>query len=368
MQGLGQVPPRGCILALVTDAFGSGGGIAQYNRDFIGALARCVDVESIEILPRLCPDGATGLPQRVRQHPAIFPRVRYSVRALGLAVNRRPGVIFCGHLFMAPMAAAIARLIGARLAIQLHGVEIWRRPSALQRAALKAADMVLCVSSDTRAHAIGWTAISPRRAVIVPNTVADDFTPGEGTALRRQLGVDSKRVLLSVSRLAADEQYKGQDRVIRLINSMRAQGHDVVFLIAGEGDDRARLEALARAQGVADHVRFLGKVPREQLPDLYRAADLFVMPSTGEGFGIVFLEAMACGTPALGLAAGGAVDALGDGLGEAVAEGELQDAMIRMLAAGKPNGQALASKVRERFGRTAFETSSPTPCRPSAWA
>lgn len=302
------------ILALVTDAFGVGGGIAQYNRDFIEAVAARPGIEAIDVLPRRGSGEVTGLPPRVRQYASTYARILYSLRALGLALTRRPGVIFCGHLFMAPIAAPLARLTGARLVIQLHGVEIWDRPSGQQRAALKAADLVLCVSRDTRARAIGWAAIAPERAIVVPNTVADDYTPGDGSQVRRRLGLEDNIVLLSVSRMASDERYKGQDRVIRLIQPARAKGHDVVFLVAGDGDDRPRLEALAASEGVAEHVRFLGEVPRAELPDLYRAADLFVMPSTGEGFGIVFLEAMACGTPALGLDAGGAADALGGGL------------------------------------------------------
>jgi phosphatidylinositol alpha-1,6-mannosyltransferase len=330
------------------------GGIAEYNRRLVVALAAGSGAPDIDILPRRGRADASELPPRVRQHPSTFNRAGYALRALGLAAARRPRVVFCGHLFMAPLAAVAARMVGAKLLIQLHGVEIWNRPTRLQRAALSAADLVLCVSRDTRDRAQAWAAIAPQKIAVVPNTVSDNYTPGDGSALRQRLGLHGKVVLLSVGRLAASERYKGQDRVIRLIGAARARGHDVIFLVAGEGDDRPRLEALAASEGVAEHVRFLGYVPDEELPGLYRAADLFVMPSTGEGFGIVFLEAMACGTPALGLAAGGAVDALA-GLGEAAPEGELPSALFRLLAADKPNPQALAAKVRERFGAPAFQ-------------
>jgi phosphatidylinositol alpha-1,6-mannosyltransferase len=138
-----------------------------------------------------------------------------------------------------------------------------------------------------------------------------------------------------------------------------ARGHDVVYRVAGEGDDRPRLEALARECGVAGRVRFLGAVPRPALPALYRAADLFVLPSRGEGFGIVFLEAMACGTPALGLAEGGAVDPLA-GLGRAVPSEALAESIAAELArtaAGRDEAErrALAGRVRARFGRPLFE-------------
>jgi phosphatidylinositol alpha-1,6-mannosyltransferase len=152
------------------------------------------------------------------------------------------------------------------------------------------------------------------------------------------------------------QRYKGQDRVIAAIPYIVAQGHDVEYLLVGEGDDRARLEALARHAGVSERVRFLGAADLQVLTELYRMADLFVMPSTGEGFGIAFLEAMASGTPALGLDVAGARDALADGqLGTVVSEAELPVAIARLLAKPKPDPVALAAAARARFGREKFK-------------
>ena len=271
----------------------------------------------------------------------------------------RPDIVFCGHLFMAPLAHLLARLTGARLVIQTHGVEIWPRPKPLQRRGLEAADLVLSVSRDTRARVLGWTALPPDRALVAPNTVAEAYRPatsGEQAAARARLGVGSQRVLLSVSRLDARERYKGQDRVIPLIPALAARGHDVLFLIAGAGDDAPRLAALAERHGVAARVRFLGEVPAAHLAGLYRAADLYLMPSAGEGFGVAFLEALACGVPAIGRDLGGAADALGRGLGEAVEEAGLHDAAYdRALARPRPDPHALAAEVARRYGRPAFQ-------------
>ena len=346
--------PAPAMLALVTDAFGGRGGIAQYNRDFLAALARCGRMSSITVLPRHAPDRVVS-PAALSQAPPRPGRVAYTIVAVIAALRRPPDIVFCGHLYMAPLAWLIARLSRAKLIVQTHGIEAWPRPSRLQRAAAEAADLVMCVSRYTRACVVGWAAIAPERVVVVPNTVEDAFAPGDGSALRAALGLDGKRVLLTVGRMDTRERYKGHDRVIAAIPFLVGRGLDVVYVVIGEGDDRARLEAHAREAGVAERVRFLGAVGAKRLAEAYRMADLFVMPSTGEGFGIAFLEAMASGTPALGLDVGGARDALADGeLGTVVSEAELAGALDRLLSGPRPDPKSLADRVHARFGRDAF--------------
>jgi phosphatidyl-myo-inositol dimannoside synthase len=347
---------QACCLALVTDAFGGRGGIAQYNRDFLQALAEGGVASSITVLPRHAPEPIAA-PAAINQIPARPGRFAYAARALLAAFGGRIDVVFCGHLYMAPLAWLIARLKGAKLVVQMHGIEAWPCPSRLRRAAAEAADLVLCVSRHTRACVAGWAAIAPERIVVVSDTVADRFTPGDDRELRAALGLDGKHVLLTVSRMDARERYKGHDRVIAAIPDLVRRGHDVVYVIIGEGDDRACLEQLAQDSGVVERVRFLGGAV-QQLAEVYRMADLFVMPSTGEGFGIAFLEAMASGTPALGLAAAGACDALADGeLGTTLSEeDDLPAAVARLLALPKPDPVALSQAVRARFGRPVFRS------------
>jgi phosphatidylinositol alpha-1,6-mannosyltransferase len=341
-------------LALVTDAYGGRGGIAQYNRDFLSAIAECGTVSSIIVVTRHAPNRAVT-PTRIRQASPRPSRLAYTVVALLTALRQRVDVVFCGHLYMAHLAAVIARLKGAKLVIQMHGTDAWARPSWPQRMAVEAADLVLCVSRHTRALVVGWAAIAPERVLVLPNTVADVFVPGDGSALRAELGLKGKQVLLTVGRMDSRERYKGHERVIAAIPKLLEKGHDLVYVIVGDGDDQVRLEDLAQEARVAERTLFLGSVGPQRLAELYRMADLFVMPSTGEGFGIVFLEAMASGTPALGLDVAGASDALGDGeLGTLVSEGELAAAIDRLLSAPKQDPHELSEAVRARFGREAF--------------
>ena len=258
------------------------------------------------------------------------------------------------QIYHGPLSHTIARLTGAKLLSQLHGTEIWGDLPARTRGPLEASGIVLTVSRNTRARLLAKANIEPERVLVLNNTIGCDFRPLDRHAARAKFHLTDEFAILTVARLDAREGYKGHDRIIPWIARM-AREFRIRYLIAGVGDDRARLERLAETYGIADRVTFLGKVRREDLPALYRAADLFALPSTGEGFGIAFLEAMACGTPAIGLAVGGAPDALGEGmLGACVAEGELHQALSDALRSPPPDAGALSATVHERFGQLVF--------------
>lgn len=106
-------------------------------------------------------------------------------------------------------------------------------------------------------------------------------------------------VILTIGRLSASERYKGQDQIILALPSLIQALPDLRYIIGGRGDDEPRLRALAAELGVEKHVTFTGFISDSELADHYRLADLYVMPSTGEGFGIVYLESLACGRPCL---------------------------------------------------------------------
>ena len=177
----------GRCLALVGDAFGGRGGIAQYNRDFLGALANSGLVSSISILPRRAPDPFVLPPGISQAAPASRPHRLHSISA---AQHARPTD---GHGILRPLVYGAAGLLIARwhrakLIVQMHGIEAWPRPGLLQQRAVEAADLILCVSRYTRARVIEWAAIAPERVLVLPNTVGQAFTPGDGSALRRDLG------------------------------------------------------------------------------------------------------------------------------------------------------------------------------------
>ena len=329
------------VLALVTDGFSGHGGIAEYNRNFLGSLAACDGIGEVIVLPRLNATPLDPLPFGVGQLPAVKGRIRYSLAALRTAIRRRIDVIFCGHLFMVPLAAALAKLVRAPLWVQVHGVEAWEELSVLHRRSIESAALITSVSRYTRRRLLAWVGVEPARIKVLPATVAPQFKPGpKPEYLIERHALHRKKALMSVSRLASSERYKGNDRVIRALPSVLTRYPDALYLVVGDGDDRPRLEALAAELGLTEKVRFVGLVSSEELPDYFRVADVFVMPSTGEGFGIVFLEAMACGIPVIGGNKDGSLDPLADGvLGFAVDpenNEELVSAICSALRSARP--------------------------------
>lgn len=343
------------MLALVTDAFGGYGGIAQYNRDFLAAAASSGLFSHILSMPRIAPLPIGELPSGVAQSRPAMNRLVYALRALMVALRVRPAIIFNAHIYHSPLAYALARITGATLVSQVHGTEVWDGIPRHCRRALERSDLILAVSRDTRSRVLSAVTIAPEKIAVLGNTVGDEFTPGDRQTARRRFGLGDERAILTVARLGDRNGYKGHDRIIKILPEIRRRGNDVIYLIAGLGPDIDRLRRLAANLEVEAQVRFLGMVPLEDLPDLYRAADLFALPSTGEGFGIVFLEAMACGTPAIGLAVGGAPDALGEGdLGLCPAPQAFEDDLLAALAAGPERDASLPMRVRERFGYERF--------------
>ncbi len=330
------------VLALVTDAFGGRGGIARYNRDFLSALAQSDAVESVTILPRVAPEPVGALPRKLHQHPAVFNPLRYSLAAMhACATSPRPRLLFCGHILMSSLAAAMSKLAAAPLWLQVHGIDAWTPPGGATGWGAEQVTLVTSVSRYTKSRMAGWWNGDPAKICVLPNTVGTQFSPGpKSEALLTRYELHGRKVILTVARLTYADRYKGHDRVIAALPAIREKHPGVAYLITGGGDDIGRLRGVAADAGVLDCMVFAGHVPESELPDHFRLADVYVMPSTKEGFGIVFLEAALTGLPVIGGNADGSVDALADGqIGQLVAPAspeQLVDALMDALEGRRP--------------------------------
>jgi len=347
------------VLALVTEAFGGYGGIAQYNRDLLGALSASDLISEIVVLPRLG-DGSHGrLPDKVEQRAPIAHRSLYSLEALRLATLKGSfDLIFCGHLYLSPLAHILATTISAPQWLQLHGIEAWTRPGKLVERALNSARCITTVSRYTRRKVLNWASIAPAQVRVLPNCIRQFYlegSPTDGRKIIDRLGLAGKRVILTVGRIDKGDVYKGHAKVIDVIAELKKSHPDIVYLVVGEGNNRAALEQLVASYSLQDAVLFLGRLSDEDVRNLYFASDAFVMPSAGEGFGIVFLEAAACGLPAIGGNCDGTVDALADGvLGTLIDPNDRQQLLTAILDVVR--GDIRTSKTAEvaRFGADNF--------------
>ncbi len=340
------------IIALVTDAFGAEGGIAQYNQDFLTALAIQSDVVDLRVLPR---NGVSEkVPDNIEQLSSQQSTWLYTVISLWRAVKYKPDLVFCGHLNFLPLAWLISKLIGIPIWLQLHGIDAWERPNGVTGRLAEKVNLVTCVSRYTRRRFLSWANITHSNVKILPNTISKFINHQKDPVFEESLGIKGKKTLLTVGRLSASECYKGHDRIIACLPRLLKQEPNLIYLIAGDGDDRTRLEELVAKNEVSSCVKFLGNISGEQLSNLYSVVDLFAMPSTGEGFGIVFLEAMAAGTPVLGLDCDGSVDPLRDGnLGTVATEENLCEVLLNALNA--PPSKNLSKRVQDIFGKKQFE-------------
>ncbi|MCG3175519.1 MAG: D-inositol-3-phosphate glycosyltransferase [Candidatus Omnitrophica bacterium] len=337
------------LLALVTDCYGGNGGLAQANRDVFEALAAIVPVD---VLPRLA-EGVSATPAGVSQRKAPRSRSAYvaSAFARAWAGRDRYAAVFCGHLHLAPLAEAIHRSTGLPYWLHLHGIEAWRPPSAFLGTA-PSARLVTAVSRYTRRRFLSWSEVDPGRCRLLPDTYDARFAPGpRSRQLVERYGLAGHRVILTVGRLSSSERYKGHDRLIVLMPRILEKVPEALYVIAGGGDDRPYLASVAERCGVSSKVRFIGRVPDEDLPDLYRSSDLYVMPSTGEGFGIVFLEAAACGLPVIGGRLDGSADALRDGLAGTLVDPGNMDELLKAVVGGL---QERGAKDVSVFAKPAF--------------
>jgi glycosyltransferase involved in cell wall biosynthesis len=292
------------ILLLCTDAYGGHGGIALYNRDLAEALAAREDVEEVIVIPRVVRSGPSVIPPKITFLANAAKGSVHYLRALA-RVRGKVDMVICGHVNLLPVACTLAR----HPILFVYGIEAWkpiRMPKLLHRAAA-----VVSISDITLRRLLGWSRYAGPTHLL-PNAIhAEQY----GIRPKRQdlverYKLEGKRVLLTVGRLAAEERYKGFDEVIEILGKLPA---DVVYMIAGGGNDFPRLQRKAVQCGLADRVIFTGLFPDGDKADLYALADVYVMPSRGEGFGYVFLEALASGVPVIGSKLDGGREALLDG-------------------------------------------------------
>ncbi|MCB0174724.1 MAG: glycosyltransferase family 4 protein [Anaerolineae bacterium] len=285
------------ILYLTPDFIGPPSGIARYCRMVYRAVAENnVSVDVLALTDSAHPLTAVNsdLPQR-GYWPCNKSRQKFVSKALRQTLSKRPVAILVGHVNFSPIGWVLSRLINIPMVTFIYGIDSWQPLPSMRRLALQRSDQIISISRFTAHKTAENNHISQQKLRILPNCLDPKFEINP-PAIKRS----NNSSILTVARISQAEQYKGHDYVIQALPALLSQYPDLTYDIVGDGDGRASLEWLAGQMGVSHAVRFHGIVSDEALQQRYAEASLFIMPSRAEGFGFVFLEAMAQGIPAIG--------------------------------------------------------------------
>ncbi len=356
-------------LFLYLKSFSFTGGIEKFNRCFLKALHELSVEERFKL-------------QAISSHDTVTNEHYFPVKNFkGFGGNRILFILYTcwqtlfakqiilGHINLAIIGCWVKWLRPkTELIIIIHGVDVWQPQTGLKLKALQMADKILSVSNYTKTIVCSnHPDISSNKIHIFPNTIDPYFKLPSNFQkpkyLQERYGLtDTTKVLLTVTRLANTEQFKGYDHTISVLTILQQNvGTKVQYILGGKGQDQelARIDKYIQQTGTKNQVQLIGFIKDEELIDHYLLADVFVMPSKKEGFGIVFIEAMACGLKVIAGNKDGSVDALLNGaLGTLIdpdSQQELLAALKDALQGTAINGKALQEKVMDVFGFEKFK-------------
>ncbi len=339
------------IRFLALTAFSSMGGIEKFNRAFMKAM---IDLQqplnfqaSFAGMYDDHSDAAYIPPESFQAYSG--KRIRFVLQ--NVLQSLRVDELIIGHMNLA-MVGVLYKLLrpSKKLTVICHGIEVFEPVSGIKKKILQKADQILAVSTFTKNKLVELQQLPAEKISVFPNTLDPHFQlPDEfskPTYLQKRYGLSEQhKVIFTLTRLNSEEGYKGYDKVISILPQLVKSGLRFKYILAGKADDteKKRMQKLITANGLEEYVLMPGFIADEEVTAHYLLADVFVMPSKGEGFGIVFLEAMACGLPVIAGNKDGSTEALQFGeLGTLIDpdnEEQLQEAIQIVLHQQKEPGQ-----------------------------
>ncbi len=306
------------ILVLTTDAFGGHGGIAKFNRDLLTALCAHPDCMEVIAIPRFIPNPIESLPSGLTYvTEGINGKWKYIATTLKYIIRKSNfDLIVCAHINLLPLAFFAKIRVRVALLLLIYGVDAWYpTKSVLINYLVRNIYAFISISCLTKQRFISWAKVITKNGFILPNAInLCLYKPGEKPAeLLDRYGLQNKVVLMTLGRLETDERAKGVDEILELLPVLIKDKPNIAYLVVGDGTDCSRLDDKVKRLGLTAHVVFTGRIAEDEKVNHYRLADVYVMPSRLEGFGFVFLEAMACGIPVVASKVDGSREAVRDG-------------------------------------------------------
>ena len=283
------------------------GGIETFNRAFLKASSELSEEENFTFksisLHDSSPDDRYISPDLIDCHN----KKQLSFVLNSIKASFSSDIIIIGHINLAPIGYVLKKIKkNAKIILIAHGIEVWYKMSAIKQAFLKSVDGILSVSNFTKNKLMDVHGVNPDIISVFPDTIDPFFCfPEQFRKPKELLGRhninESTKVFLTVCRMSSEEQYKGYDKVIEALPLVISKVPDLRYIVVGSGDESElkRVKDLAANIGVSQYIIFTGFVSNKELAQYYTLADLFILPSKGEGFGIVFLEALVCGKPVI---------------------------------------------------------------------
>jgi glycosyltransferase involved in cell wall biosynthesis len=337
------------------------GGIQQVNRLLLKMLLDFAQDTpgAVEAFSYGDPDDALPAEFRSRKlqwHGSGRGRVAMATRMVLRAIEASPHLLLITHVNLLPLAQLVRGVSAqTRVALLGHGVEVWKPLARRARAQIRAADAIVAPSTYTAEQLIATNGAPRERVSVIAHGLPPGWTAGT-PALARAAKDFTAPLLLTVARLSKADVYKGVGQVIAAMPAITAAHPGARLIVAGDGEDRPRLEELARQKGATAKVEFRGEVSESALRELYARSSIFVLPSKKEGFGLVFAEAMAFGVPVVAARAGGAVDVVTHGetglLVSGGEEAEIAGAVSTLLCDStrcRQMGNAARHRVQRQF-------------------
>lgn len=354
---------------LSLDTFLVTGGLEKFNRCFLKALN--------DLNNEGCTNATASAMYDTSCNEKYFSANRYTaykgnkwwcvIKSIWRGLQSKTFIV--GHVNLALIGIAIKILHpSTKVIVIVHGIDIWQPQTGLKKKFLQLVDEIWSVSHYTKQTMLQNNPyITSEKIKIFYNTLDPYFTfPTNFTKpaylLARYGLTENTKIIVTVTRLAATEKFKGYDDIIALLNKLNTtSAQPIHYLLCGKTDEAelTRIQNLIATHNAAKYITITGFIKDEELTDHYLLADTFVMPSKKEGFGIVFIEAMACGCKVIAGNKDGSVDALQNGaLGTLVNPDniqEIEEAIISNLNNTQHNPLALQQQVINTFGFNEFK-------------
>ena len=268
-------------------------------------------------------------------------------------------IAFIAHIDLAPLGLCI-KSIKPKFCyiVETYGLDVWEPEFFLWKLSLVSANKVIALSNHTANKLLEVHKIDPKKVIIIPPALDPCFFRKSKNVLVENH--PSGKKLLTVARLIASEN-KGVDIVIKAMPAILKEFPDTCYIVVGDGDDKNRLETLAKNLEVKEHVLFVGNKVGDELLTYYSSCDIFVMPSLLEGFGVVFLEAMTFCKPVIGGNHGGTPEIVRNGKNGFLVEYNNVDILVQKLIQLLSNeklckqmGEAGQQLVNEQYSFESF--------------